>query len=293
MLAAAARRSSGALASISIRSRSRWRCASGSQGTRVRAFASEPHNDDWQANFEDLMAMEDSYGSGVEDLSSAAAEMAGARMAEQKRLQEEMRRLRGIQPGDRVKIKVRLGAPYPEVVKRFHYTSPFGGAGLGHVPGVAQVESQKHGTSNSSNSVRDSDLSNDSERDTTGTGTVDEGTSSVDEEGTKKMDNPSHDEKGEKRRWKTVVELGYVVCVRGNRVGVKRNGHLEDTVTAFPTYPKKWVEVLDIGEMWEMKTGPRNMGAFASDEDYAQAREQWAAATATVASADTQTKAKK
>ena len=70
------------------------------------------------------MAMEDSYGSGVEDLSSAAAELAGARMAEQKRLQEEMRRLRGIQPGDRVKVRVRLGAPYPEVVQRFHYASP-------------------------------------------------------------------------------------------------------------------------------------------------------------------------
>ena len=76
--------------------------------------------------------MEDSYGGGVEDLSSAAAELAGARMAEQKRLQEEMRRLRGIQPGDRVKVRVRLGAPVPEVVQRFHYASPFGGVGLGH-----------------------------------------------------------------------------------------------------------------------------------------------------------------
>ena len=135
MLRAAARRLSGAAASISPRGGVESRCAAPSLARRARAFASEPHNDDWEANFEDLMAMEDSYGSGVEDLSSAAAELANARMAEQKKLQEEMRRLRGIQPGDRVKVRVRLGAPYPEVVKRFHYASPFGGAGLGHAPG--------------------------------------------------------------------------------------------------------------------------------------------------------------
>jgi hypothetical protein len=39
------------------------------------------------------------------------------------------------------------------------------------------------------------------------------------------------------------------------------------------------VEVLDVGEMWEVKTGPRNLGAFASDEDYAQAQKAWAEAT--------------
>ena len=70
------------------------------------------------------MAMEDSYGSGVEDLSSAAAELANTRMAEQKKLQEEMRRLRGIQVGDRVRVRVRQGAPYPEPVKRYHHASP-------------------------------------------------------------------------------------------------------------------------------------------------------------------------
>jgi len=34
--------------------------------------------------------------------------------------------------------------------------------------------------------------------------------------------------------------------------------------------------------MWEMKTGPRNLGAFASEEDYAQAQQDWADATSTV-----------
>jgi len=75
------------------------------------------------------------------------------------------------------------------------------------------------------------------------------------------------------------VEIGYVCCVRGQRVGIKRNGHPEDTDTSFPTYPKSWVEVLNVGEMWDMKTGPRNLGAFASEEDYAQAQEAWAEAT--------------
>jgi hypothetical protein len=91
-------------------------------------MASDPgHNDDWEANYEDLMAMEDSYGSGVEDLSSAAMEIANARMAEQKKLREEMLKNRGIQPGDRVTVAVRVGAPYPERVKRYHYaTDPFG-----------------------------------------------------------------------------------------------------------------------------------------------------------------------
>ena len=102
-------------------------------GSTARTHATT-HDDGWEANFEDLMAMEDSYGSGVEDLSTAAMEMANARMAEQKRLQEEMRRLRGIQPGDRVRVRVRHGAPYPDPIKRYHYTSPFGGAGLGHDP---------------------------------------------------------------------------------------------------------------------------------------------------------------
>lgn len=85
---------------------------------------------------------------------------------------------------------------------------------------------------------------------------------------------------GGKRRWKIVQTHGYVVAVRGNRVGIKRSGHLEDTDKSFPTYPKDWVKVLDVGEMWEMKTGPRNLGAFASEDDYAQAQQAWADAAA-------------
>jgi len=36
-----------------------------------------------------------------------------------------------------------------------------------------------------------------------------------------------------------------------------------------------------VGEMWEMKTGPRNIGGFASEDDYMQAQEAWREATAT------------
>ena len=196
--------------------------------------------------------MEDSYGSGVEDLSSAAAELAGARMAEQKRLQEEMRRLRGIQPGDRVKVRVRHGAPYPEPIKRYHYNAPFGGAGLGHRPSASPIDAFDP---DAAAEPDEGDDPSDAEDRAGGGG------------GGKKN--------GDGRRWKIVPTLGYVVRVRGGRVGVKRNGHPEDTNESFPTYPKEWVEVLDVGEMWEMKTGPRNLGAFASDEDYAQAQAQW------------------
>ena len=206
------------------------------------------------------MAMEDSYGSGVEDLSTAAMEMANARMAEQKRLQEEMRRLRGIQPGDRVRIRVRHGAPYPDPIKRYHYTSPFGGAGLGHDPGAA-AKGGKTAASDSGIPRDEEEI----EKAAKGDSTTNKAAAARD--------------KGDKRRWKIVVEIGYVCCVRGQRVGIKRNGHPEDTNTSFPTYPKSWVEVLNVGEMWDMKTGPRNLGAFASEEDYAQAQEAWAEAT--------------
>jgi hypothetical protein len=190
----------------------------------------------------------------VEDLSSAAAEMANARMAETKKMQEEMRRLRGVQVGDRVKVRVRQGAPYPEPIKRYHYTSPFGGAGLGHKPGAGAGAAAG----------------------AAGAGAVDE---EEEHEGFGFAGGGGAAEAGaggKQRRWKIVQTMGYVIKVRGNRVGIKRNGHLEDTDTSFPTYPKEWVEVLDVGEMWEMKTGPRNMGAFASDEDYAQAQQDWA-----------------
>lgn len=277
MLRAAARRLSGAAASISPRGGVESRCAAPSLARRARAFASEPHNDDWEANFEDLMAMEDSYGSGVEDLSSAAAELANARMAEQKKLQEEMRRLRGIQPGDRVKVRVRLGAPYPEVVKRFHYASPFGGAGLGHAPGGGGGADEADAfASTETNIAETSDASN--ERASPSSSST-PGANKRLNDGVQSAEKNKKPAFGASRRWKMGVELGYVVCVRGERVGVKRNGHPEDTASSYPTYPKDWVEVLDVGEMWEMKTGPRNLGAFASDEDYAQAQKAWAEAT--------------
>ena len=285
MLRAAARRLSGAAASISPCGGVEALCAAPPLARRARSFASEPHNDDWEANFEDLMAMEDSYGSGVEDLSSAAAELAGARMAEQKRLQEEMRRLRGIQPGDRVKVRVRLGAPYPEVVQRFNYALPFGGAGLGHAPGGGGGDSvdafasqETAGAGATSSNAKAPPTSSPSPRGKR----RDDGDGGVGDAEKKKASSSS----GASRRWKMGVELGYVVCVRGDRVGVKRNGHPEDTASVYPTYPKEWVEVLDVGEMWEMKTGPRNLGAFASEEDYAQAQGAWTRATETVKAAN-------
>lgn len=257
MLRAAARRLSGASASTAPA-----RSVAGLLPRGRRAFASEPHNDDWEANFEDLMAMEDSYGSGVEDLSSAAAELANARMAEQKKLQEEMRRLRGIQVGDRVRVRVRQGAPYPEPVKRYHHASPFGGAGLGHTPGADATDHRGH-----ARPPEDTEDTHGEPSAVEGAATG-AGTRTATGDGAKKS-----------RRWKIVPVVGYVCRVRGERVGVKRNGHPEDTDDAFPTYPKSWVEVLDIGEMWEMKTGPRNLGAFASDDDYARAQAAWAEAT--------------
>tara|TARA_B100000401_G_scaffold397588_1_gene307766 strand:- start:248 stop:1213 length:966 start_codon:yes stop_codon:yes gene_type:complete len=232
-------------------------------GSTARTHATT-HDDGWEANFEDLMAMEDSYGSGVEDLSTAAMEMANARMAEQKRLQEEMRRLRGIQPGDRVRVRVRHGAPYPDPIKRYHYTSPFGGAGLGHDPSARG----KGATAAAAAAAADDD------------DVDDEGGGGGERRGiASKGDAATGTTKGDARRWKIVVEIGYVVCTRGDRVGVKRNGHPEDTDESFPTYPKSWVEVLNVGEMWDIKTGPRNLGAFASEEDYAQAQAAWAEAT--------------
>jgi hypothetical protein len=239
-------------------------------------MASDPgHTDDWEANYEDLMAMEDSYGSGVEDLSSAAMEIANARMAEQKKLKEEMLKNRGIQPGDRVTVAVRVGAPYPERVKRYHYTTdPFGGEGLGHDPSTSGRRGGGGGGAGGGapGDGWDEDDVGAGSRGSHGAGGA--GTTSGAPEG----------EGAKEKRWKIEHQIGYVVRVRGEggaRVGVKRNGHPEDSDTSFPTYPAAWVRVLDVGEMWEIKTGPRNLGAFASDEDYAQAQAAWAAATAT------------
>jgi len=68
-----------------------------------------------------------------------------------------------------------------------------------------------------------------------------------------------------KKRWLTRPAYGYACVVRNERVGVKRTGMM-DTNESFPTYPKSWVTVLDVGEMWEICTGPRNL-AGASDFD--------------------------
>ena len=151
---------------------------------------------------------------------------------------------------------------------RYHYTSPFGGAGLGHDPSARNrkgaTAAEDHDDDNAPGGGDDEGGQRESPKGIASKGDAATGTTT----------------KGDAaRRWKIVVEIGYVVCTRGDRVGVKRNGHPEDTETSFPTYPKSWVEVLNVGEMWDIKTGPRNLGAFASEEDYAQAQEAWAEAT--------------
>ena len=74
-----------------------------------------------------------------------------------------------------------------------------------------------------------------------------------------------------KRRFITRAVHGYVVCVRNGRAGVKRTGR-GDTETSFPTYPTAWCTALDVGELWEMCTGPRNLAGVsgASDEALAE-----------------------
>jgi len=78
-------------------------------------------------------------------------------------------------------------------------------------------------------------------------------------------------EGSKKRRFDIRPVVGYVVEVRNDRVGVKRNERVDDSDISYPTFPRSWVEQLDIGEMWEMNTGSRNgsFGSFSSAEDAA------------------------
>ena len=78
-------------------------------------------------------------------------------------------------------------------------------------------------------------------------------------------DDAMSERSSSKKRWLTRPVYGYACVVRNERVGVKRTG-LMDTNESFPTYPKSWVTALDVGEMWEICTGPRNL-AGASDFD--------------------------
>ena len=236
---------------------------------RARAFASEPHNDDWEANFEDLMAMEDSYGSGVEDLSSAAAELANARMAEQKKLRRRCAACEASSPA----TESRCACGSARRTRRWSRGSttrrPFGGAGLGHAPASAGGERRRRRRSSARPGLRrdEDDVATPAKKEL------------IDATARPRRRDAASEGDAGARAWKMGVELGYVVCVRGERVGVKRNGHPEDTRGATRRTRRTWVEVLDVGEMWEMKTGPRNLGAFASDEDYAQAQAAWAEAT--------------
>ena len=77
--------------------------------------------------------MEDSYGSGVEDPSSAAAELANARMAEQKK---PRRRCDASEASRWATASASAcdGRALPRARQAPPPRLPFGGAGLGHTP---------------------------------------------------------------------------------------------------------------------------------------------------------------
>ena len=197
----------------------------------TKSTKDEDENDEF-SNYEDLMAMEDSYGSGISASEHAAAE-ANAKLLEQRKKILEERKKRGIQPGDRVRVHARKGAPYPDLSKRKKYYD-----------GGYSMMSAK----------------------TTEGGARD----CHENEGERKR--AANVENSKKKRFDIRPVVGYVVTIRTDRVGVKRNDHAEDTDISFPTFPRSWVEQLDIGEMWEMNTGSRfqnTYGSFSSAEDAA------------------------
>ena len=191
----------------------------------------DDEGDDEFSNYEDLMAMEDSYGSGVSASEHAAAE-ANAKLLQQRQKILEERAKRGIQPGDRVRVYARKGAPYPDLSKRKKYYNE----------GYSLMSTKTVGGAS-------------------GDGGDDERKREANAESSKK-----------KKRFDIRPVVGYVIEVRNDRVGVKRNDRTEDTDISYPTFPRSWVEQLDIGEMWEMNTGSRfqnTYGSFSSAEDAA------------------------
>ena len=173
-------------------------------------------------DYEKMMAMEDSYGSGVmQEEKSGRAETPGEK---RQRIALDLER-RGVLVGDRVRVAVRVGAPLPERAKKTR-------------EGVASEMVRRETMATPSTSSVSNNINN---------------------------INGASTSAPKQRRWMTRAVTGYVVCVRNGRVGVKRTG-LADSDEWFPTYPQSWVTVLDVGEMWEMNTGPRNL-AGASDDD--------------------------
>jgi hypothetical protein len=204
-------------------------------------------NDEF-SNYEDLMAMEDSYGSGVSASEQAANEANAKLLDMRKRLLEEHKR-RGIQKGDRVKVLIRRGAPYPE---RNHRSSE-GGLYIN--------------INNNNEKVLQSGL-------TAASATTTDMTKKK-----KKIVKVVEEVKTtiKEKRYDIRPAIGYVVDVRNDRVGVKRCERIGDTDLYYPTFPKGWVEQLDIGEMWEMNTGSRfqnTYGSFASSAEAAIFSEQ-------------------
>ena len=189
--------------------------------TSTRKDAKDDDDDvETSDDYEKMMAMEDSYGSGVmQEEKSGRAETPEEK---RQRIALDLER-RGVLVGDRVRVAVRVGAPLPERAKKTR-------------EGVAsEMVRRETMATPSTSTVSDHNI------------------------------NSASSSAPKQRRWMTRAVTGYVVCVRNGRVGVKRTG-LADSDEWFPTYPQSWVTVLDVGEMWEMNTGPRNL-AGASDDD--------------------------
>ena len=218
-----------------------------------RVRVRRPHNDDWEANFEDLMAMEDSYGSGVEDLSSAAAELcqrAHGGTEETPGGDATPPRHPGGRPRPRPRATGRALLRACQALLR-RLPSGGGGAGLGAGAGFGADATDHPRGGAGEGAAATAGATSTSRRAAARRAHRHEGDGATPME-----DRPGH-------------RLRLPSARRPRRGEAKRTprGHGR----RLPTYPKSWVEVLDIGEMWEMKTGPRNLGAFASDDDYAGA----------------------
>ena len=194
-----------------------------SSATRASSARARDAGED--EHHEHMMAMEDSYGSGV-----MAEDKVESPEEKKRRIAEEMA-ARGVLVGDRVRVDVRVGAPLPERWRR--------------------ATTEREGASASRGGGED-----ERERRTANGGV-----------GVSAASAPSSVADATAKRWLTRAVFGYAVCVRNGRVGVKRSG-TADTDSSFPTYPTSWVTVLDIGELWEICTGPRNPTSLSGASDY-------------------------
>ena len=166
-----------------------------------------------------------SYGSGVEDLSRPRRQLAGARInGAEALLQEEMRRLRGIQPGDRVKVRVRHARAL-RAHRAVSLQRPLRRIGSRPPPVRASIDRSTPTPPRSP-------------------------TRATIRRTLRRAGGGSALPERRLRRWKIAPRWG-TVRVRGGRVGEAQRppgGHER----VLPALWKEWVELLDVGEMWEM-----------------------------------------